>query len=393
LVTGPEYLLDVVEFGADEAHLVELPWHPAGTVTVETAGQWSPATLKDEFVSDVSRFTPSAPGPIVLRAGSGTGAELALHLVFEGELLRATAPGLPGEGPAVFYLVRRQARAARFIAVAAPGAASRSVRAVGVNGDVIEVKLADGDDRLVASADGWEVARGGRTIKLRGIRRPTEEPRPLVDRDRAERVRAIAIFGDPDALEHVEPISIDYEDQYRRSEEPYPGPEEFAASAAAAWGEGVLHLLVDVVTAEPAFRPADAPPLRLDNEPDDIHGDGIQVYLRPDASGPVYGFLIVPDTSGDGLRVTGAGGTAGKPEMVEGRWQMTESGYTLALTIAVPDWEPRQGDEIGFDLLVNRMEPGRIRRAGQLVWSGGGGWVYLRGDRQDPARFGILELA
>jgi hypothetical protein len=27
-----------------------------------------------------------------------------------------------------------------------------------------------------------------------------------------------------------------------------------------------------------------------------------------------------------------------------------------------------------------------------LVWSGGGGWVYLRGDRQDPARFGVLEL-
>ena len=42
---------------------------------------------------------------------------------------------------------------------------------------------------------------------------------------------------------------------------------------------------------------------------------------------------------------------------------------------------------------MNRMRPGRERRAGQLVWSGGGGWVYLRGDRQDPARFGVLELA
>jgi hypothetical protein len=52
----------------------------------------------------------------------------------------------------------------------------------------------------------------------------------------------------------------------------------------------------------------------------------------------------------------------------------------------------RPGEVIDFDLLVNRMLPGRMRRAGQLVWSGGGGWVWLRGDRQDPARFGTLEL-
>jgi hypothetical protein len=393
LVTGPEYLLDVVEFGDEESHLVELPWHPAGTVTVESAGQWSAGTLGDEFVSEVQRFTPSAPGPIVIRAGSAGGAELALHLVFEGELLRATAPGLPNMGPATFYLARRQGRAARFIAVAAPGAASRAVRAVGINGDVIEVELADGPDRHVASADGWDVTRGGRTIKLRGARRPTEEPRPLVDRNRAERVRAVAVFGGPDTLEQVQPMSLDYEDQYRRSEAPYPGPEEFSATAAAAWGEGVLHLLIDVHTPEPAFRPAAAPPLRLDNEPDDIHSDGVQVYLRPGDPGPVYGFLVVPDASGDGIRVTGAGGTLGRPEMVEGKWWMSEAGYGLALSIRIPGWEPRQGDELGFDLLVNRAEPGRIRRAGQLVWSGGGGWVYLRGDRQDPSRFGVLELA
>jgi hypothetical protein len=62
------------------------------------------------------------------------------------------------------------------------------------------------------------------------------------------------------------------------------------------------------------------------------------------------------------------------------------------VAIAIPEWIPRRGDEIEFDLLVNCIEPGRDRRSGQLVWSGGGGWVYLRGDRQDPASFGVLEL-
>jgi hypothetical protein len=79
--------------------------------------------------------------------------------------------------------------------------------------------------------------------------------------------------------------------------------------------------------------------------------------------------------------------------MVRGHWTTREDGYALELTITIPGWDPRQGDELGFDLLVNRMQAGRVRRAGQLVWSGGGGWVYLRGDRQEVSRLGVLELA
>jgi hypothetical protein len=64
----------------------------------------------------------------------------------------------------------------------------------------------------------------------------------------------------------------------------------------------------------------------------------------------------------------------------------------MTLALALPGWAPLGGDTVAFDLLVNRMESGRERRSGQLVWSGGGGWVYLRGDRQDPAALGVLEL-
>ena len=79
--------------------------------------------------------------------------------------------------------------------------------------------------------------------------------------------------------------------------------------------------------------------------------------------------------------------------MVRGTWQPTEEGYRITAAISPPGWSAlRSGERIGFDLLVNEMQSGRLRRAGQLVWSGGGGWVWLRGDRQDPARFGTLEL-
>nr|MBA3521076.1 hypothetical protein [Gemmatimonadales bacterium] len=118
----------------------------------------------------------------------------------------------------------------------------------------------------------------------------------------------------------------------------------------------------------------------------------IQVYLRPSDEGPVYGFLIVPADESGGLRIRGLASSGGTPEMVRGDWRRRETGYTITVAIALPEWSPRSGDELGFDLLVNRAEPDRLRRAGQLVWSGGGGWVYLRGDRQDPAAFGLLEL-
>jgi hypothetical protein len=77
---------------------------------------------------------------------------------------------------------------------------------------------------------------------------------------------------------------------------------------------------------------------------------------------------------------------------VEGRWAPTDSGYCVTLRLAPRAWAPVAGDLVDFDLIVNEMQPDRQRRAGQLVWSGGGGWVWLRGDRQDPGRFGQLEL-
>jgi len=102
--------------------------------------------------------------------------------------------------------------------------------------------------------------------------------------------------------------------------------------------------------------------------------------------------LIVPSTTGE-LIVRGVEGTRAAADQVTGSWSPTEAGYLLTVTITPPDWgDLRPGEEIGFDLLINQMLPDRLRRAGQLVWSGGGGWVWLRGDRQDPARFGTLEL-
>src|SRR5205085_2875723 len=167
---------------------------------------------------------------------------------------------------------------------------------------------------------------------LRGARAAEPAFTPLLEIDAPTPVAAPAfrvsasppLDGTLDGFELAEPLALESEDQYRRSEDAYPGTEEFSAAAYAAWDESALYLAVNVTKPDVILRPPDAAPLRLDNGP-------------------------------DGLR-------------------------------------PHAGARVRFDLIINEMLRGRLRRAGQLVWSGGGGWAWLRGDRQDPTRFGILEL-
>ncbi|HYC31671.1 MAG TPA: hypothetical protein VEB59_05235, partial [Gemmatimonadales bacterium] len=392
LVAGPDYLLDLVGFNGAEERVVELSWHPAGRLEAASRGRWAPGELADEFVRDVERFEPGSDGGVTL-VSETDGRRLHLHLRFEGELLRATAPGVPGAGSAPVVVASARGRAVRFVSVLETGDSPR-VRAVRMDGEVVEVECTDRTDRHARTEEGWEVTAPGTKVVLRGRRKAAEAVlRPLIDVQRRIPPRTVAPhLPVPAALEAAEPLLLDHEDQYRRSEEPYPGAEEFSARALVGWVDQSLHLDIAVAVPEPVFRATDAAPLLLDNDPDDVHSDGLQLYLRPDPAGPVHGFLVVPDPDAGTVRVQGASGTAGRAEMVTGESSRTDEGYRITLVVTLPDWDPRTGDELGFDLLVNRMEPGRERRAGQLAWSGGGGWVYLRGDRADPAGFGVLEL-
>jgi hypothetical protein len=340
---------------------------------------------------------------VKLRAAAPSGVSCWLHLDPAAELRRAIGPGLPGTAePATFYLQRVRAAGIRLVSVIEPVTSAPFVRGWSRSGDVIEVETAVGVDRHVNTSDGWDVTTEGIRVPLRGLRRAPVGPdaRPLIDPNRPTPATGVALSihehptldGTLDAFDFSAPLELDHEDQYRRSEEPYAGPEEFSAVAALGWDQEVLYVGVEVRKPELVIRSDAAPSLRLDNDPDDIHADGIQVYVRTATEQPAFGFLIVPSSDDGGIRVRVAGGASGDPGMVRGAWRPTEQGYAMTVAITLPGWEPRPEDEIAFDLLVNRIEPGRERRSGQLVWSGGGGWVYLRGDRQDPAGFGVLEL-
>lgn len=275
----------------------------------------------------------------------------------------------------------------------------RSIRSVG---PAIEVDTSSGIERHLSTAEGWEVRTEGTTVRLAGLRRNPAPFEPLVQTNRPGIARGVALLireapsldGTLDGFDTRAPLELDHEDQYRRSEEPYAGPEEFAARAYVNWNDEGLYLAVEVTKADVFSRDPDSPPLKLDNEPEEIHGDGIQVYLRLPEDETVRGFLIVPSAKGEEVIVRPVAGLAGSEDSVSGSWQATDTGYTITLQLAPQGWTHyRPQEELGFDLLINQMLPDRLRRAGQLVWSGGGGWVWLRGDRQNPARLGILELS
>jgi Heparinase II/III-like protein/Alginate lyase/Carbohydrate family 9 binding domain-like len=401
VVAGPRYLLDVLEMAGPDERLVELPWHFSGRVEVESAGRWDAGQLPDEFVKGVERFLPASSGAdsVVLRVRGATGT-LGVHLSFQGELLRAMAPGAPGAPvPVPFYLVRGHGKGVRFVSVLESAKGIPVVRGVRTAGGVIEVQTATGTDHHTATVEGWEVRTTDETVSLRGMRRAPAPfvPTVVTDRPLVAAGSALplshppALDGTLDGFDTREPLSLDHEDQYRRSEEPYPGPEEFSATAHVNWDEHGLYLAVEVTKPDVIRRDPGALPLGLDNEPDEIHADGIQVYLRSPLDDATYGWLIVPSTEDGALMVRSIFGTG--EAVVRGGWAATDSGYALTVGIALPGWEQlRPGEQVGFDLLVNQMLPGRQRRAGQLAWSGGGGWVWLRGDRQDPSRFGIVQL-
>ena len=309
----------------------------------------------------------------------------------------------------MFYVARARGRNARMITILEPHRDQAVVGAVRMRGDAVEIETTAGMHRHRFSAAEWIVeCEGQPAIVLRGQREEPPPFVPLLEIDQPTRVAAPVfrvaaappLDGTLEGFDRSEPLELGLEDQYRRSEDAYPGPEDLSAMAYAAWDESGLYVAVEVTKPDLVLRPAGAAPLKLDNEPDDIHSDGLQLYVAAagGVGGPssgAAGYLIVPNLDGHTVRASMTSDSREGENLaaVRGSWRRTDRGYCV--TVAVP-WPAgayaHAGGRVNFDLIVNEMLPGRLRRVGQLVWSGGGGWVWLRGDRQDPARFGVLEL-
>src|SRR5207247_664890 len=353
-----------------------LPWQCVGAGDVGR-GRWTSGGRADEFVSRVEKLVPEGAAPLVLELAAGPRV-LKAFLSFDGELVRAEGPGRPGdEKRQTLYVMRTAGRSARLVTVLESVGEAASVRAVRAQGGVIEVETAHGVDRHTATALGWEIATSAGRIRLAGARAPEPPLAPLLELEKPTPVvgAALRVSSPPpldgmlDGFDTSEPLRLELEDQYRRSEEPYPGPDDFAAVAHAAWDDDALYLAVDVVKPELCIRPGEAPPLRLDNEPDDIHSDGLQVYVAGDGGGDGrVGYLVVPETGATGLRGRATSDTSADPGGVRGAGRRTDRGCPLALrharpaASAPPTPRPRWPDPLGR--LARAPGPRQLRPRG-----------------------------
>jgi hypothetical protein len=370
VVAGPAIVVDRVDIVADDAASIELSLHPLAGVILGDSGLNS------------------------LQLGEESRVPTVLLVPRHGESLRVEeAPGPPSldmaDGAPLRYQVRRASGSGVWVQVISlDQTTSLDVQ----SSEQATTVTTSGGTRVHIDVEGREVRiteRGG-TRRLRGRREPPPAPHEVTPRP-APRIpcRRVAAVPTPGEWEHVVSTSDVYvlgERQYRRSEEPYA--TGFVARVAIGVAGSSVWFAARVSKPTVRFQPASAASLELDNEEPDIHSDGIQCYLELEEW---EGYVGVPQPDSADVRIRAVAGSAARAERATGKWEPTPDGYSIVVEVA-SDHVPSVGESFRVNLIVNEMTPGRVRRAGQLALAGGGGWVYLRGDRESPWTSVIAEV-
>jgi hypothetical protein len=277
-----------------------------------------------------------------------------------------------------------------------------AVREVRREDDRVVVELADGSCHVHArSADGgWLVGllAGGASssIDLAGAVTVTpveptsgdavantEKPPMIVPRlaamptlgDRAPSGALVTSLGEP---------------HYRRSEPSWREAGEPTAEVALFAVAGELVVEVRVRESALLFAPRGAEN-EMDNEHPDVNGDGVQLYVGAGADPAVSGWRVVPEWPAPRARVSPIAGLDRGDAAPLAEWRPAGAGYLVRCVVPL---SAAAGAALRLDVVVNETAPGRERRRGQLVLSGGAGeWVYLRGDRQPVDRLVPFRVA
>jgi hypothetical protein len=370
LVCGPEWLIDVVDVDVPAGLTIDLPMHPLVGLS--------------HLPSD---------GRLPLDGGES----IAAHLVPRaGEAIVVhEAPGPPdlwlGPGKPMAFLVRRAHGPGRW--TQAYDLIDGAITAVVVEGNEIRVQDARGAITGVRVQEGEAtITRAGTApIVLTGRVTRGAWLAPVSRRSRARRVSCPILTRRPEPGSwecqiSEDAVSVLGAQAYRRSEREYD--DRFHARVATFARGTRLGFAASVYKRDVCFRTEAAPDPRLDNETSDIHSDGLQCYA---AVGGWRGWLAVPVVGSTSVRVAPVHALGRSDTQVDARWCPLEEGYAIVVEIDTGR-AIRTGDEYLVNLVVNEMYPGRTRRAGQLALAGGGGWVYLRGDREHEASAAVAEV-
>lgn len=387
IVVMPGYFIDELHWSANEPVTLDLPFHANLLQSVAGLSPEPHAVLiggdgmEDGFAFVHHATAHSLPATEIFRGiVSGLSRAVGFHATSDAptEWWTATAPGAPYTGEHTFTLVRALAAKGRHRFL---WSWSDDVAAVDFSADNVAVRRSDGTRETHSLTDaGWHIdlhAGDARSsIDLAGF---VGASQPRV----AELAQSAPGRGGLDIPRSGRPVAVALgEPHYRRSEQSWNDAGSPSAMLTVAYASDALHVSIDVARSDRTFVPQSAinP---YDNESPDINGDGVQLYVA--AGDRLAAWVLVPDPNGDVRRrqIEGWNGSM----TIEPSWMPTDHGYRLDVVIL------SLTPPTAIDVIVNEMPRGRERRRGQLVLSGGAGeFIYLRGDRHEPARLIPLRL-
>ncbi len=400
VVVGPAFVLDVLEVACPREVVVDLGIHPLPRMDVPDRParaaelRSAPGSGHEHGYDALAHVAVLEPNGDVVLGADGRVVRLVPRV---GEtLFMAEAPGPSDprfrEGDVVPFVVRRASGPGVWIQTyARAGVVSRVTQAA-----AIEVEAADGGvDRVTLEPDACVVTdSGGREWRLGGTMEPPHRasagaspPPPLVvPCPRLDAMPRVESWRQQVPATAIQTLGATH---YRRAERAYQDAIPFAAAVAIFTVDDRVGFAADVTKPSLCFRAPDAPDPHLDNEIPDIHSDGIQCYLGVDGW---QGYVVIPVVGSSAVRALSVRGTAGDAARVHGTWCQTPTGYALVVTVRTSG-APVTGTRFRVNLIVNEMYGHRSRRAGQLALAGGGGYVYLRGDRESPWTAAVAEVS
>jgi hypothetical protein len=394
IVMMPRYVIDEVEWRADVPVAIDLPLHVDARIVRGADALREDRPIGDMGLEDGFRFLERTA---MQRSGVGATVELVPeHPVGQhglriwwradgpAEWWLALAPGPPGSEKRFF----------RFVRVVGDRGVHRSVWSwaavvAGVSFEKeLTVTLADGAVHTHRRTDsGWHIrlseGRSRSSILLRGWVPAEAGDTTAAPEESADRQRT------PRTLHVGSKYIVDLGDRnYRRSEQSWREAGGPTASIVVSWTGSALRIAMSVHESDLTFVPAGAVN-PYDNEPMEINGDGVQVYLRT-ARGDT-GWLLVPDRDATTVRVRPIE-SWGAIQEVAAQWRPAGSGYEIDIELPI-SLADIAGPAVGLDVVINEKPADRERRRGQLVMSGAQGeFVYLRGDRHEAWRLVPFQL-